>query len=179
MKEHMMDIHHEGYSLTNKQKDMVDLAVNHALDSLVTKRMKNTLDITVRIEKNLYEKRSIWGDMCCDDDDRSPKYFDIRLNYSGKQSFATLIKVLCHELIHVVQFASRRLRHLSGACRIAFLSEHYSSNDVEYDDRPWEIEAHELEDEVFEYVKAQCPELEEYFQKTKGYDWDPVIQEMV
>lgn len=174
-----MNIHHEGYPITNKQKDMVDLALHHALDSLVTKRMKNTLDITIRIEKDLHQKKRIWGDMCCDDDDRSPKYFDIRLNYSGKQSFATLIKVLCHEIIHVTQFATRRLRHLSGPYRIGFLSEHYSSNNVEYDDRPWEIEAHELENEVFEYVKAQCPELEEYFQKTKGYEWEPAIEESV
>lgn len=174
-----MNIHHEGYPITNKQKDMVDLAVHHALDSLVTKRMKNTLDITIRVEKDLHKKKRIWGDMCCDDDDRSPKYFDIRLNYSGKQSFATLIKVLCHEIIHVTQFATRRLRHLSGPYRVAFLSEHYSSNNVEYDDRPWEIEAHELENEVFEYVKEKCPELEEYFQKTKGYEWEPALEESV
>ena len=172
-----MNINYEGYQLTKKQKSMVDIATNYALDSLATKRMKNSLDITIRIEKNLYEKRSIWGDMCCDDEERSPKYFDIRLNYSGKQSFATLIKVLCHELIHVVQFATRRLRYLSGPYRIGFLSDHYSSDVVEYDDRPWEIEAHELEDEVFEYVKAQCPELEEYFQKTKGYTWEPALDQ--
>jgi hypothetical protein len=172
-----MNISYEGYQLTKKQKSMVDIATNYALDSLTSKRMKNSLDITIRIEKDLYEKRSIWGDMCCDDEERSPKYFDIRLNYSGKQSFATLIKVLCHELIHVVQFATRRLRYLSGPYRIGFLSEHYSSDVVEYDDRPWEIEAHELEDEVFEYVKAQCPELEEYFQKTKGYTWEPALDQ--
>ena len=172
-----MNINYEGYQLTKKQKSMVDIATNYALDSLASKRMKNSLDITIRIEKNLYEKRSIWGDMFCDDEERSPKCFDIRLNYSGKQSFATLIKVLCHELIHVVQFATRRLRYLSDPYRIGFLSEHYSSDVVEYDDRPWEIEAHELEDEVFEYVKAQCPELEEYFQKTKGYTWEPALDQ--
>ena len=46
-----MNIHHEGYPITNKQKDMVDLAVHHALDSLVTKRMKNTLDIKIIFNK--------------------------------------------------------------------------------------------------------------------------------
>jgi hypothetical protein len=173
-----MEISFFGYPITQNQKAMIVHATSLALDSLVTSRMKNSLIIDIRIQKDMFKKHSVWGDMMNEDhDERYPKHFEIRINYSGKQSFATLIKVLCHELIHVTQFASRRLRYLSGPYRVAFLKDHYSSDSVEYDDRPWEIEAHELEDEVFEYVKANYEEIEIYFQKTKGYTWEPALDQ--
>lgn len=158
-----------GYPLSNIQKEMIQSAASHALDCLVSKRMKNTLEITITIEKNLYQENHIWGDMCVDDDSRSPKLFEIRLNYSGVESFGQLIKVLGHELIHVCQFATRRMRHLAGPYRIGFGSEHYDSSKIDYDDRPWEIEAHALEDEIFAYVREKDEAIENYL-KTKGCD---------
>lgn len=173
-----MDIEFKGYNLTNPQKEMLLKATSIALDSLISKRMKKSLILDIRIEKNLYEQSGVWGDILNEDGfERSPKHFEIRLNYSGKQSFATLVKTLCHELVHVAQFAERRLRHLSASYAIGFLDKHYNSSEVDYDDRPWEIEAHELEEGVFEYVKANYTEIEEYFQKTKGYEWGPSLKE--
>ena len=162
-----------GYPLSNLQKEMIQSAVSHALDCLVSKRMKNTLEICITIEKDLYQERSVWGDMMVEDDSRSPKLFDVRLNYSGVQSFGQLIKVLCHELIHVCQFATRRLRYLSGPYRIGFRSEHFTSIDVDYDDRPWEIEAHALEDEIFAYVREQDEAIENYIQAKACDSWRP------
>lgn len=160
-----------GYPLSNLQKEMIQSAVSHALDYLVSKRMKNTLEICITIQKDLYQERSVWGDMMVEDDSRSPKLFDVRLNYSGVQSFGQLIKVLCHELVHVCQFATRRLRHLSGPLRIGFGREHYDTGNVKYDDRPWEIEAHGLENELFAYVRKQNSTLEKYLQQKKCDSW--------
>lgn len=160
-----------GYPLSNLQKEMIQSAVSHALDCLVSKRMKNTLEICITIEKDLYQERRVWGDMFVEDDSRSPKLFDVRLNYSGVQSFGQLIKVLCHELVHVAQFATRRLRYLSGPYRIGYGRNHYVSSEIEYDDRPWEIEAHGLEDELFAYTREQNPDLEKYLQQKKCDSW--------
>jgi hypothetical protein len=162
-----------GYKLSKLQEDMIHSAASHAVDCLVSKRMKNTLEVTITIEKDLYKERQIWGDMCVDDDSRSPKLFDVRLNYSGVQSFGQLIKVLCHELIHVCQFATRRMRHLAGPYRIGFGSEHYTSTEVDYDDRPWEIEAHALEDEIYAYVREQDEAIEKYIQAKACDSWRP------
>ena len=162
-----------GYPLSNLQKEMIQSAVSHALDCLVSKRMKNTLEICITIEKDLYKERTIWGDMCVDDDSRSPKLFDIRLNYSGVQSYGQLIKVLCHELIHVCQFATRRMRYLAGPYRVGFGSEHFTSTEVDYDDRPWEIEAHALEDEIFAYVREQDEAIENYIKAKACDSWRP------
>lgn len=161
----------KGYPLSNLQKEMIQSAASHALDCLVSKRMKNTLEITITIEKNLYQENYIWGDMCVDDDSRSPKLFEIRLNYSGIESFGQLVKVLCHELIHVCQFATRRMRYLAGPYRIGFGSEHFTSTEVDYDNRPWEIEAHALEDEIFAYVREKDESIESYIQAKNCDNW--------
>ena len=162
-----------GYPLSKLQEEMIRSAVGHSLDCLVSSRMKRSLEITITIEKNLYKDTRIWGDMSVEEECRSPKLFDVRLNYSGVQSYGQLIKVLCHELIHVSQFATRRLRHLSGPCRVAFGRIHYTSSDIEYEDRPWELEAHALEDEIYAYVREKDEAIENYIQ-TKACDrWRP------
>jgi hypothetical protein len=168
-----MYVDFSGYRLSKIQQDMIQSTVSHALDYLVSKRMKRTLEITITIEKDLYKNKTIWGDMMVEDDSRSPKFFDVRLSYSGVQSYGQLIKVLCHELIHVVQFATRRLRHLSGPHRIAFGRLHYTSSAVDYEDRPWELEAHALEDEIDAYVREKDEAIENYIQEKDCDSWRP------
>lgn len=165
----------KGYPISKLQKTMVQSAVSHALDYLVSKRMKSTLEICITVEKDLYQERLIWGDMTVEDDDcRSPKLYEIRLSYSGVQSFGQMIKVLCHETVHVTQFATRRMRNLSGPFRIGYGREHYSSDAIQYDDRPWEIEAHALEDEIFAYVRENDTTIENYIQAKACDSWRPV-----
>jgi len=160
-----------GYKLSKLQEDMIQSAASHALNLLVSKRMKNTLEITITIEKNLLHERNIWGDMDVDDDDRSPKLFEIRLNYSGVRSFKQLIRTLGHELVHVSQFATRRLRNLSGPCRVGFLTEHYNTIETEYYSRPWEIEAHEPEEEIYNYILEKDPKIEDYIKSKNCRGW--------
>jgi hypothetical protein len=165
----------KGYPLSNCQKKMIQSAVNHALDYLVSKRMKNTLEICIIVKKDLYQERLIWGDMNVEDEEcRSPKIYDIRLSYSGVQSFGQLIKVLCHETVHVAQFATRRMRHLSASFGVRFGREEYSSDVIQYDDRPWEIEALALEDEIFAYVREKDETIENYIQAKSCDSWQPV-----
>lgn len=170
----MCEISIKGYRLSDCQKQMVQSAVDHALDYLISKRMKNTLEISIIVKKDLFKNTSIWGNMMIEDDSRSPKFFNIHLSYSGVQSFGQLIRVLCHELVHVTQFATRRMRHLSGPYRIGFGRVHYTSSDVDYDDRPWEIEAYALEEEIYAYVRKQNPEIESYIQAKACDSWRPI-----
>lgn len=160
-----------GYKLSNLQQEMIRSAASSALDLLVSKRMKNTLEITINIEKDLLHARNIWGDMDVDDDDRSPKLFEVRLNYSGVRSFKQLIRTLGHELVHVSQFATRRLRNLSGPHRVGFLTDHYNTTVTEYYSRPWEIEAHELEGEIYDYILQENPDIAKYIKDKKCLGW--------
>lgn len=160
-----------GYKLSKLQEDMIRSAASHALDLLVSKRMKNTLEITITIEKDLLHERNVWGDMDVDDDDRSPKLFEIRLNYSGVRSFKQLIRTLGHELVHVSQFATRRLRNLSGPYRVGFLTEHYNTRETEYYSRPWEVEAHAAEEPIYQHILEKNPQIARYIKEKKCNGW--------
>jgi len=156
-----------GYKLSNLQKDVIAEAISAGLDVLVSKRMKRTLYFEVNIEKDLYKNNLIWGDMDVEDyGEQSPKFYTIRLNYSGVESFAKMLETLAHELIHVEQFATRRMRNLAGPFRVAYEKEHYTTSDVPYYERPWEIEAHELENSVYEYMKKRSMKVQRYLIKS-------------
>lgn len=153
---------------------MVLKTIDHGLDYLMSTRLKNSLEIEVKIVKDLYLFSGIFGDMGVDVDDPSPKIFDIRLNYSGVQSFEYMIKVLCHELVHVSQYAKNRLKYLHRDNRMSFCSEKYDW-DIKYDDRPWEIEAYELEGKIFDYVTQKAPEIKEYTKAKACHRWRPEL----
>lgn len=152
-----------GYKLSPLQKDVISEAVSSALDILVSKRMKHTLFFEIYIQKDLHKERNVWGDMDVEDhDEKSPKFYTIRLNYSGIESFAKMLETLAHELIHVEQFATRRLRNLAGPFRVAYEKDHYNTLEVPYYERPWEIEAHELEKSVYNYMVKNSTKVQKY-----------------
>ena len=148
----------EGYKLSQKQKALISKATAITLGSLVSKRLAESLEITIEINRNLFKETGTLGNCGIEDDERSPKYFIVELNYGGKDMMDELIQTLCHELVHVAQYAQRRMRCLSGSYAVAWGKDHYNTQDIAYDDRPWEIEAFELEDMLYSKVKKTLNE---------------------
>tara|TARA_B100001939_G_C16910325_1_gene604270 strand:- start:874 stop:1383 length:510 start_codon:yes stop_codon:yes gene_type:complete len=151
-----------GYKLSPLQKDVITEAVNSALDVLVSKRMKKTLSFEIEIKKDMFKERNVWGDMDVEDDEKSPKFYNITLNYSGVESFAKMLETLAHELVHVEQFATRRLRNLAKPFTVAYEKNHYNTLKMPYYQRPWEIEAHELENSVYNYMIKSSRKVQKY-----------------
>ena len=151
-----------GYKLSPLQKDVITEAVNSALDLLVSKRMKKTLSFEIEIKKDMFKERNVWGDMDVEDDEKSPKFYNITLNYSGVESFAKMLETLAHELVHVEQFATRRLRNLAKPFTVAYEKNHYNTLKMPYYQRPWEIEAHELENSVYNYMIKSSRKVQKY-----------------
>jgi hypothetical protein len=151
-----------GYKLSPLQKDVIIEAVNSALDVLVSKRMKKTLSFEIEIKKDMFKERNVWGDMDVEDDEKSPKFYNITLNYSGVESFAKMLETLAHELVHVEQFATRRLRNLAKPFTVAYEKNHYDTLKMPYYQRPWEIEAHELENSVYNYMIKSSRKVQKY-----------------
>ena len=148
----------EGYKLSEKQKALISKATAITLRSLVSKRLAESLEITIEINRKLFKETSTLGNCGIEDDERSPKYFIVELNYDGKDMMDELIQTLCHELVHVAQYAQRRLRCLSGSYAVAWGKDHYNTQTIAYDDRPWEIEAFELEETLYSKVKKTLNE---------------------
>lgn len=150
-----MIVHFLGYHISNRQKRTIERATELALEFLVSKRLANTLDIQYHIVKDLYGKEGVFGDCFCDDHDRSPKFFDVRLSWTKAADIHIVVSTICHEMIHVAQYAQRRLRLLSRSNLQAFEKELVNANEVKYYDLPWEKEAYDKEDEVYRYVRKQ------------------------
>ena len=166
-----MEVNFLGYKLTDKQQNLLYNAVDASLDFLMSKRLKRTMIIDIRIVKDLIYTNKIWGDVSPEDDDRSPKIFEIRLNYSGVKSFEKLLETLSHELVHLCQFATRRLYYFCDGDRTRFDGKHYSLTECNYVDRPWEIEAFWLEHQVFDAIIEKNKDIEKYIKEKSEKGW--------
>lgn len=98
--------------------------------------------LEIQLISKLSEKEGVLGD-CMDEDDRE---YTVRIDSSLDRE--TFIKTLCHELVHVKQYAKNELR------QITFKTHKWHRKtlvgDLEYHERPWEIEAFSMEDELAE-----------------------------
>lgn len=94
--------------------------------------------LNVELIQNLSGKEGVLGD-CLDEDDRE---FTVRVD--SLQDDTAFIKTLCHELVHVKQYAKNELRQ-SRSDRMSFKGKPFST-DTDYMKRPHEKEAYELED---------------------------------
>ena len=98
--------------------------------------------LEIHLVSKLSEKESVMGD-CLDEDDRE---YTVRVDSSLDKE--TFINVLCHELVHVKQYAKNEMRQITG--NIIKWHKLRFKNDLNYDNRPWEIEAFSLEDTLAE-----------------------------
>lgn len=142
-----------GYQISNRQKKTIERATALALEFLVSERLASTLDIQYHIVKDLASEEGVYGDCFCEDYERSPKYFDVRLSWTKAADIHIVVSTICHEMIHVAQYAQRRLRYLTRSNVVAFEKKHFDIKEVEYYELPWEKEAYEKEDEVYAYVR--------------------------
>ena len=135
-----------GYRLSSLQQNMLEEAAEYTLLQFMSKRLMESLDIEINVVKDLYSKELTWGDVdLVDYENRSPKEYVVRINYSGVKSFYKMIEILVHEMIHVKQYAKRQMRVLAQPFMIAYEDEHYSALKTPYIERPWEVEAHAFE----------------------------------
>lgn len=114
-------------------------ALNFYADLLMSKRMSETLSVTV----NMLSKENIRGYLAMvdwDDDNNRPKEFtiDIAKNLRYRK---TLFKALAHEMVHIKQFAKGELKDLLRSGTQSFLGQEYPPN-YDYWDQPWEWEAY-------------------------------------
>ena len=121
-------------------KNQINLAMNFFRDRLFRDRVRLALNTYVSVEV----KRDIGADGWCwvEDDDLRPREFTIQLEKTLDEM--TLLRTLAHEMVHVWQYASGRLRLYQDG-RHRFEGRVYSSN-TKYLERPWEGEAYELEE---------------------------------
>lgn len=91
-----------------------------------------TIDITVE-----FKKIDAYG--YCMEEDGNGRIFTLTIN-KGLGLF-DLVSTICHEMVHLKQYARRELRYVNGNT----MWKKKAYNEVDYWDAPWEKEAFKLE----------------------------------
>lgn len=134
------------HKTSNKRAEAITKAIDFAWIALMP-RVRKPVYINITPVRKLAETQGVYGD-CFDEGDRE---FTIRIDVS--LPINEMMTTLLHEMVHVQQYVSLRMIqkcaseiHWEG---VAF------STDVEYDSRPWEIEAHAAEKQMTENYFGQ------------------------
>lgn len=97
--------------------------------------------ITVQVEVALDEDI---GDASGLVDDMDDNEFVIYLNQSLLNDDVELFRTVAHECVHIKQYIKKELEHINLNFT-KFRGSIVNSEEVAYNDRPWEIEAYEIE----------------------------------
>ena len=135
------------------QKREVKRLAEWLIYRLLTPRTAHQIYLEIDLVRHLVTKTGEYGS--CDTpwhqgETRYPKAFKIEL--ASNVPMDTLLETLCHECIHLYQYATGKLEELSRRPVFRYAGSHYPVN-MNYWKQPWEIEAHE----------RSRPLLEEYY----------------
>ena len=126
---------------SNKRHDAIMDAVMFACKQLMP-RVRKPFYINIRPIPKLTETQGVNGD-CMDEEDRE---FTIRIDVSLPLN--EMISTILHEMVHVQQFLSGKLKQPQPG-KAVYKRVDYDW-EMDYNDRPWEIEAHTKEKQLAE-----------------------------
>jgi len=141
----MIVIEFENKCARYRQKAITD-SVMFASKVLMS-RIRKPVYINIRTIRKLAEKQGVYGD-CMDEGDRE---FTIRIDVS--LPLEEMISTILHEMVHVYQYVSGKLKY--KWIHEVVLEKRVYHWDMDYDNRPWEIEAHQKEKELKELYDGQ------------------------
>ena len=126
---------------SKKRHDAIMDAVMFACKQLMP-RVRKPFYINIRPIPKLTETQGVNGD-CMDEEDRE---FTIRIDVS--LPLDEMISTILHEMVHVQQFLSGKLKQPQPG-KAVYKRVDYDW-EMDYNDRPWEIEAHTKEKQLAE-----------------------------
>ena len=89
------------------------------------------------------------GDACGLVDEEDELEYTIFLNQAILDDDVELFRTVCHECIHIKQYFNKELEHLNNY-RVVFNNKTYDTFVTKYEDRPWEQEAHKVEQHLYQ-----------------------------
>lgn len=109
-------------------------------NKLMSTRMLAGIEVRIVFVPGLEKDRNLVGECEWEDDNLRPREFMIRLDAEmGKRK---MLITLAHEMVHVKQYAKGEMRDLIRCGNTKWHKESVDTDDVNYWDLPWEIEAH-------------------------------------
>ena len=130
---------------TKKKRALAESAVIFCISELMP-RMR-TLEIEVNL-KNIPEEEGAAG-WCYEGESNRDFYIDVDKKLDGEE----IVETICHEMVHVWQGATRKMKDLDGF-RKMYMGKVYD-NTIAYEDEPWEIEAYAMQGDLLEKFKEE------------------------
>ena len=120
-------------------------------DHLLGSKLSKNVSVQVVITKGLLKRDKVDAWCVWDDDNYRPRDFLIEMDSALIDDRRRLSRVLCHEMVHVRQYARSQLKdRMKG---IMWKNRRVSEK-TKYRDRPWEAEAFDLEEYLAEYWES-------------------------
>tara|TARA_R100001163_G_C5048110_1_gene185171 strand:- start:537 stop:980 length:444 start_codon:yes stop_codon:yes gene_type:complete len=116
-----------------------------AIYELMHGNMANNIEVDISIT-NLWEREELIGVCCWSEDNIRPRVFEIEIDKNIDDD--ELIKTVCHEIVHVKQYAKGELRERYAPKHDLFWKSR-KANGYKYDNQPWELEAWRLQEVLF------------------------------
>jgi hypothetical protein len=129
---------------TKKKRALAESAVTFCISELMP-RMR-TLEIELNLKNLKNEGVAGW---CYEGDGNRDFYIDVDKNLDDEE----LVETVCHEMVHVWQGATRKMKDLDGF-RKMYMGKVYDDTTA-YDDEPWEIEAYAMQGGLLEKFKEE------------------------
>jgi hypothetical protein len=117
-------------------------AIQYFAGRLLSPQMLRNIGIRVVFRRTM----PVLGITIIDDYNASglPRMFTIEIN--GSQDDNEKLRTLAHEMVHIKQYCKRELNEQMSMWK----GQEVDSDNIDYDDQPWEIEAHNLGDQIYE-----------------------------
>lgn len=126
-------------SKSPRLKALIRDAVDYAGQRLMTRRMLETLEVSIKMKDGLDENVA---EVEWIDDPVRPKSYEMSIDRNQSE----MLQVICvmHEMVHIKQYATGELVQSMRDCKKSKWKkvEWIDDTKVKYYDLPWEIEAH-------------------------------------
>lgn len=131
---------------TKKQQNIAEQISDWTIPRLLVPKLEDKLKLTITIQKKInsedYAGMCIWQD-------RGVKPRELEIVISNNQESKTFISTIMHEMTHLSQYMTGRLKHKITDNKFYWDDSIVDIETTEYYDLPWENEA--LYNEVFMY----------------------------
>lgn len=149
-----MELHIDGLS-KNINNEKLKVAIEWLGKRLLSHQLYPHITVHLELIYNLRRKRGLYGFCRPSDAAKCHRTFEIVIDSSVSQK--NMLLSLCHEMVHVKQFAYGELNlHCDHAL---WLEKKLDQDQIDYWDRPWEIEAHGRERGLFLYLADHFDDL--------------------
>ena len=138
--------------VNRKNKQIIQDAANFYSKELISPRKARNLYVVISHCEELVNDNM---DGFCEwiEENVNPREFAISINC--KRSIDEVLISLAHEMVHVSQFVSNKLKHrIKGGYRFIWEGEVIDRDKYNYFDLPWEIEAYGLENDLYQKFMA-------------------------